>query len=174
MVKHDWKNLSYSIFSAILRAFVNHTYQAIMTFFMQYSLPTRQEMLLGAPDLPSAFWEGLGTRPVSEVSTCFQYFLQFRQPLALDKMPKDVLGYYTADAFSCSLIQGMFSTFVDFIKALMNKDFGELIGVKKAHEHNVIHYSSLYSSFHCKIIPNSRIFWCEVFSRVSLKTAGIL
>lgn len=46
-------------------------------------------------------------------------------------MPKDVLGYYTADAFSCSLIQGMFSTFADFIKALMNKDFGELIGVKK-------------------------------------------
>ena len=56
--------------------------------------------------------------------------MQFRQPLALDKMPRDVIGWYTADAFSNSLIQGMFSTFVDFIKALMNKDFGELFGVK--------------------------------------------
>ena len=33
--------------------------------------------------------------------------------------------------------------------------------------------SSCYS-FHCKIIPNSCVFWCEVLSRISLKTTGIL
>ena len=52
--------------------------------------------------------------------------------MALDKVPRDIIGRYTSDPFSDSLLRGTFSTFVSFVKALMNKDFGEQFEVAKS------------------------------------------